>query len=238
MLRSLIGNVAIKNFDVYKELNSIIDTKDSTSKIIEILDKNIEVFRGDKLKIFDVETPLNVPFSIGDMKSSISLYNIEQWSMVVMPVFLAIWFGSILITRRFETHLILEKRGVMNSYPHVLNIFSILDEKHQSQKVQKLIGASLLGDEKSIKEIKSYGYIAFSLRILILIGMFILMGMPAYYGFYIVILNDSGGDNILRFTWVTLGAVINMIQLVGVVDIESRIMSKTFILNGGENEII
>ncbi|MEQ5411372.1 hypothetical protein ABN277_17090 [Enterobacter hormaechei] len=238
MLRSLIGNVAIKNFDVYKELNSIIDTKDSTSKIIEILDKNIEVFRGGKLKIFDVETPLNVPFSIGDMKSSISLYNIEQWSMVVMPVFLAIWFGSILITRRFETHLILEKRGVMNSYPHVLNIFSILDEKHQSQKVQKLIGASLLGDEKSIKEIKSYGYIAFSLRILILIGMFILMGMPAYYGFYIVILNDSGGDDILRFTWVTLGAVINIIQLVGVVDIEARIMSKTFILNGGENEII
>ncbi|HDR2392409.1 TPA: hypothetical protein QCH87_002040, partial [Enterobacter kobei] len=93
-------------------------------------------------------------------------------------------------------------------------------------------------DEKSIKEIKSYGYIAFSLRILILIGMFILMGMPAYYGFYIVILNDSGGDDILRFTWVTLGAVINIIQLVGVVDIEARIMSKTFILNGGENEII
>lgn len=126
----------------------------------------------------------------------------------------------------------------MNSYPHVLNIFSILDEKHQSQKVQKLIGTSLLGDEKSIKEIKFYGYIAFSLRILILIGMFILMGMPAYYGFYIVILNNSGGDDILRFTWVTLGAVINIIQLVGVVDIEARIMSKTFILNGGENEII
>ncbi|ELJ5835523.1 TPA: hypothetical protein ACIR6Q_004835 [Enterobacter kobei] len=238
MLRSMIGNVATKNFDVYKELNSIIDTKDSTSKIIEILDKNIEVLRAGKLKIFDVETPLNVPFSIGDMKSSISLYNIEQWSMVVMPIFLVIWFGSILITRRFETHLILEKRRVMNAYPHVLNIFSILDEKHQSQKVKSLIGASLLGDEKSIKEIKSYGYFAFSLRILILIGMFILMGMPAYYGFYIVILNDSGGDNILRFAWVTFCAFINIVQLVGVVDIEAKIVSKTFILNGGNNEII
>ncbi|EMQ0960816.1 hypothetical protein RY975_000376 [Citrobacter braakii] len=238
IISSLIDSVATKNYEVYKELNSIIDTKDSISKIIEVLDKNIEVFQDGKLKIFDVETPLNVPFSIGDMKSSISLYNIEQWSMVVMPIFLVIWFGSILITRRFETHLILEKRKVMESYPHILNIFSVLDEKNQSPKVKRLIEASLLGDEKSIKEIKSYGYIAFFLRMSILIGMFILMAIPAYYGFYIVIFNNSGEYDILRLSWITLCVFINILQLIGVVDIEARLVSKTFILNGGKNEII
>ncbi|HDL6926236.1 TPA: hypothetical protein PXM22_003091 [Yersinia enterocolitica] len=238
IIRSLIEDVITKNLEVYKELNSIIDTKDSVDNIIKVLDKSIDVFKNDKLKIFDIETPLNVPFSIGDMKSSISLYNIEQWSMIVMPIFLVIWFGSIMITRRVETYLILEEKIIMNAYPHVLNIFSILDKKNQSKKTRRLIDKSLLGDDKSINEIKSYGYTAFFMRISILIGMFILMAAPAYYGFYNIILNDLHGSNLLRFICITLGACINIIQLIYIIEVESRFLNKTFILGGTKNEII
>ncbi|ATA22836.1 hypothetical protein AWC36_01190 [Brenneria goodwinii] len=238
ILISTIGVISYRNYDIYKELHSIIDVNKTADKITEIIDKKIEIFRNSKLKIFDVETPLNVPFSIGDMKSSVSLYNVEKWSMLIMPVFLVIWLGSILITRRFEIYFILENRQVTKTYPHILSIFNISESKYQSKKIKNIIEAALLGDAKSIKEIKTYSYFAFFLRAFILIAIFMMMTIPAYYGFYSVIFNQGIDGLLLYLIWITIGVTINIVQMIGVIEVEARIINKTFILNGNENEII
>ena len=97
------------------------------NEIIKDVNVRIENFDNGSVKVFDVDTPIQIPFSLGDMKSKVSLYNIESAGMIFMPVLLVIWIGSFSMTRIRETYYIKKVKDIAKTYPHILNIYYFID---------------------------------------------------------------------------------------------------------------
>ncbi|MBN3133152.1 hypothetical protein H4F52_15595 [Pectobacterium brasiliense] len=223
VLRKLADIASGMNFEAYRVLNYYIEADKSPADLIKQVNYSITEIKSSTLTILDVETPLNIPLAFGEVKSTISLYTIEKWTMIIMPIFFVIWLGSIVITRRYETYLLLESNRFINAYPHILNIFNFTEKRILSESVKNSYYLASLGDKTAIKNINAVAIFYFSLRVIIICGLLILMTFPAYYGFIVVIFNRaiSNGD---YYLWcITLCISINIIQILSLIDTEYRI---------------
>lgn len=207
-------------------------------KLKAYLYSEINKSQSAKIKILDVDAPISFPVSIGDMKLSIPMQNIMNWSIIVMPIFLVIWIGAIFITRYFEVTKILESKLVTNFYPHILNLFSINSKNHSSDEIKLKIASALNGNNKAIRyfRIESMAFSIF--RILLVIVVVLAMTVPVYYGFYIYMESDDTKKIHMYILCIFVPAFINLIQLISCVVTESRTFNKSFILDGANSDIL
>lgn len=125
--QTLIGRLVLRHASKDYELRSYLikefkenpDLKSFSS----MLAKDSAEIGNIKIRIFDVEAPMQFPFSLGEMKSNISLYNVQKMGMAIYPVFLVFWLGSLCMTRNREIYFLLKTKMVPYTYPHILNIF-------------------------------------------------------------------------------------------------------------------
>ena len=122
----------------------------------------LKIFDNGSVKVFDVDTPIQIPFSLGDMKSKVSLYNIESAGMIFMPVLLVIWIGSFSMTRIRETYYIKKVKDIAKTYPHILNIYYFIDrDMLDNQKKIDISNRMRIGDSAIIKSNRSTSILCF-----------------------------------------------------------------------------
>jgi len=107
--------------------------------VIELAKSTLNETESGSVKILDIDTPILVPFSFGDMKSKISLYRIESVCLIFMPALLVIWLGSIAVTRSRELELIKKTSDITLTYPHIINIFQVIRMLMSESKLKNKI---------------------------------------------------------------------------------------------------
>ncbi|WP_171965940.1 hypothetical protein [Cronobacter sakazakii] len=195
----------------------------------------IKVFDNGSVKVLDVDTPIQIPFSLGDMKSKISLYNIESAGIICMPVLLVIWIGSLSMTRIREVYYIKKVKNIAKSYPHILNIYYFVDrDMLESQKEIDDFNRMRIGDPAIIKQNRSISAICFLFRLGVLLTLLLLMIAP----FYIGALRIFNSLNTFNLMILFACGFINIIQSMSLLLAEFSIFSKIFFTEGQTNEYI
>ncbi|MBN3160183.1 hypothetical protein [Pectobacterium brasiliense] len=237
MYRELYRKITIRKFlyenDLMEYFLNLQDKK--IEDIINILNEKINAIDDGMVKVFNIDTPIQFPFSVGDMKSKISLYNIHSASMVIIPIFLVIWLGSITMTRSRELYLLKKTAYLMATYPHVLNIFNFIDPDFiTSKEIRSQYILSKMGDNKNAKKIKIDAFIFFLIRTLFSISFFLLMLFPFYYGVFLVRESLTPLDVFMMSPCL----LINLLQVITFIINESSICSNTFISENSHHDII
>lgn len=173
--------------DKYMEL---FRTKE-IDEVIKAINDDLSSYDNRSLKIVGVDTPLQLPFSVGDVKSKVSLYTIHNIMMISMPIFLLIWFGSMGMTRTRELFFLRKTKSLMSTYPHILNLFFFVDLNVIDKNNRKLIDMALLGSEREIKSVKSNAVIIFIMRVAMSTAIFLFMMVPFYYGAFSFVMSSS-----------------------------------------------
>lgn len=205
------------------------------NEIIKDVNVRIENFDNGSVKVFDVDTPIQIPFSLGDMKSKVSLYNIESAGMIFMPVLLVIWIGSFSMTRIRETYYIKKVKDIAKTYPHILNIYYFIDrDMLDNQKEIDIFNRMRIGDSAIIKSFRSTSILYFLFRSVLLLALILLMTTPFYIGALKIIHNLSAFNITILLTC----AFINVIQLISLLFAELSIFKKIFLAEGQINEYI
>jgi len=212
---------------IKKEQSAIKDLIDSAKIKINELDKG-------SVKVFDVDTPLQIPFSLGDLKSNLSLYNIETVGMIFMPVLLVIWLGSISMTRAREIYYIKKSKRISETYPHILNLYyfidrDLLEKQSDIDEFDQLIS----GDRDVIKSKRSSSYIYFIVRVIMLVAFTATILTPFYVGAYKV----SGSLSVINVIGLCICFFINVIQAISFVVYEVNLSKTIFTVKGDVYEI-
>lgn len=173
--------------DKYMEL---FRTKE-IDEVIKTINDDLSSYDNRSLKIVGVDTPLQLPFSVGDVKSKVSLYTIHNIMMISMPIFLLIWFGSMGMTRTRELFFLRKTKSLMSTYPHILNLFFFVDLNVIDKNNRKLIDMALLGSEREMKSVKSKAIIIFIMRVAMSTAIFLFMMVPFYYGAFSFVMSSS-----------------------------------------------
>lgn len=173
--------------DKYMEL---FRTKE-IDEIIKSINDDLSSYDNRSLKIVGVDTPLQLPFSVGDVKSKVSLYTIHNIMMISMPIFLLIWFGSMGMTRTRELFFLRKTKSLMSTYPHILNLFFFVDLNVIDKNNRKLIDMALLGSERELKSVKSNAIVIFIMRVAMSTAIFLFMMVPFYYGAFSFVMSSS-----------------------------------------------
>lgn len=196
---------------------------------------SIKIFDSGSVKVFDVDTPIQIPFSLGDMKSKVSLYNIESAGIIFMPVLLVIWIGSLSMTRIREVYYIKKVKNIAKSYPHILNIYYFIDrDMLESQKEIDDFNRMRIGDPATIKQNRSISVICFLFRAGVILTLLLLMTAPFYLG----ALRIFNSLNIFNLMILFVCGFINIIQSMSLLAAEFSIFRKIFFTEGQANEYI
>ncbi|MFQ2042630.1 hypothetical protein [Aeromonas sp. s11] len=212
--------------DKYMEL---FRTKE-VEEILKAINQNLLSYDNRSLKIVGVDTPLQLPFSVGDVKSKVSLYSIHNIMMISMPIFLLIWFGSLSMTRTRELFFLRKTKSLMSTYPHILNLFCFVDMMAIDKKNRKLIDMALLGSEKEVNGIESSAIIISLMRVLMSLAIFLFMMTPFYYGALLFLMSSPGFIQI----FLLMCFFINLIQAMLFVYNEFGFYKNIFIHKSGE----
>lgn len=228
---------------VYKNLygdKDLIDTYLSKvdlpiNEVLIDAKNRIKIFDNGSVKVFDVDTPIQIPFSLGDMKSKVSLYNIESAGIIFMPVLLVIWIGSLSMTRIREVYYIKKVKNIAKSYPHILNIYYFVDrDMLENQKEIDDFNRMRIGDPAIIKQNRSISVICFLFRVGVLLTLLLLMTAP----FYIGVFRIFNSLNIFNLMILFVCGFINIIQSMSLLVAEFSIFRKIFLTEGQANEYI
>lgn len=203
--------------------------------VIELAKSTINETESGSVKILDIDTPILVPFSFGDMKSKISLYRIESVCLIFMPALLVIWLGSIAVTRSRELELIKKTSDITSTYPHIMNIFHSLNEdKVNKKKESDVFYKIMLPDEKYVKAQRSEASFLFFIRSGMIIFLSASITIPFYLGVTKVLWSISSGSML----YISACAFINTFQVIQMLMSESKLKNKIFIRYGERYEII
>jgi len=217
-------------------LNTFTENKKSPIEdTIKLATLMLHETESGSVKILDVDTPILVPFSFGDMKSKISLYRIESVFLIFMPALLVIWLGSIAVTRSRELDYITKNANITVTYPHIMNIFYFLDgDKVNNKKESNNFHKIILPDEKHVKKQRSEASFLFYIRACVLMFLSASITIPFYLG----VMKVSWSLNLGTAVYIIICASINIIQVIQMLILESKLKNKIFILYGGKNEFI
>jgi hypothetical protein len=203
--------------------------------IINEVNKKLDDLNNGMVKVFNVDTPIQFPFSLGDMKSKVSLYNIQAAGVIIMPILLVIWLGALTMTRAREIYYIRKYKRVMDTYPHVLNIYYIIDrELCKSKKDQELYFRLLFKVDKDIKEAKLAAVLSFLVRSIIGLTFFCIAIIPFYYG--ALFLNT--GHELFKIYCLGFFMIINIVQAFAFLIYEASLSNIFFIIDGECHESI
>ncbi|MDA5483195.1 hypothetical protein PGS49_21500 [Yersinia intermedia] len=230
---SLVHRNLYGNSEFIKIYRSTVDLP--INEVIKDAKNRIKDFDNGSVKVFDVDTPIQIPFSLGDMKSKVSLYNIESAGMIFMPVLLVIWIGSISMTRIRELYYIKKTKNIAQSYPHILNIYYFIDrDMLDGQKEIDSFNRMRIGDTTIIKENRSISVAFFLFRVLMLLALLLLMMVPFYMGAYRIM----GSLDTLNLIILFMCFITNIIQSAALVFAEFSVFGKIFLTEGQTNEFI
>jgi len=203
--------------------------------VIELAKSTLNETESGSVKILDIDTPILVPFSFGDMKSKISLYRIESVCLIFMPALLVIWLGSIAVTRSRELELIKKTSDITLTYPHIMNIFHSLNEdKVNKKKESDVFYKIMLPDEKYVKAQRSEASFLFFIRSGMIIFLSASITIPFYLGVTKVLWSISSGSML----YISACAFINTFQVIQMLMSETNLKNKIFIRYGERYEII
>ncbi|WP_336804138.1 hypothetical protein [Erwinia aphidicola] len=207
-------------------------------KFVSYLKNEVSKSKTENIKILDIDTPVDFPLSIGSMKLNIPMSNIENWALKTVPIFLVIWIGAIFITRSFEITQLLESKKIMSFYPHILNVYNIKSKNQSSANVTDTVVKAMAGQVKEIKTLQLESILLTVFRVTILTVMLLSMTIPVYFGFFIYLKSDSDNGFVMYLTSIIIPALINFIQIISCIRFETMTSTKTFIIDGEENEML
>jgi len=208
LLESEINKSSIRyliKMDILSELpekKELVDYSD----MIFWLDKKIKSESEAKIEIVNIESTLNIPFKIGDMTSSVSLLSIAAITSHVMPIFMVIWLGSLIITRRFEIINLIKTKDISMAYPHVFNLFNV--ETTKSDTLERY----LLGDKDAKKQMTDAVGVMNFVKAISFIFFALAMCAPLYYGESIYSFSNSSSST-LQFMIFFICLLINIVQI-------------------------
>ncbi|MGV2876702.1 hypothetical protein D9O29_22905 [Pantoea vagans] len=214
----------------------ILNSGDFDSLLTNLKSKLIDISQ-KRIKILNIDTPLQFPFSLGEVKSNISLYNVARMGMTVYPIFLVFWVGSFCMTRSRELSFLIQSGKVMASYPHVLNLFAILtSDFKQKRKGKNKQALFILGDKRTILLKTSLAISMFGIRVFIGLGLLVVIIFPAYWGFANLYSSNAIKIDIIQKLTIPLCCIVNIFQLLIYVFNEYKISDAVFITNGDSND--
>jgi len=234
--QTLIGRLILKHASKDHELQTYLinafKEKPDLGSFSSMLAKDSAEIGNIKIKIFDVEAPMQFPFSLGEMKSNISLYNVQKMGMAIYPVFLVFWLGSICMTRNREIYFLLKTKLVPYAYPHILNIFQFSDSKDGNKNLKNHnVSLILLGDEKMIKRQEAFAFLLFLCRVFLGCGLLLVITLPAYWGFANVVFTSYSQTGITQLSILAICFLINLLQIFFLGFSEAKTVKKYFYLN-------
>lgn len=232
LIGRLILKYASKDYDLRVYLIKGFKENPDLKSFSSMLAKDSAEIGNIKIRIFDVEAPMQFPFSLGEMKSNISLYNVQKMGMTIYPVFLVFWLGSLCMTRNREIYFLIKTKMVPYTYPHILNIFqfsgSMEDRKSQSNHDLNLI---LIGSDKVIKKHELLASLLFLCRTFIGCGLLLVITMPVYLGFANVIFSSYSQAGFTQVTILIICFLVNVLQIIFFGYSEAKVMRNYFYLN-------
>jgi len=232
LIGRLILKYASKDYDLRAYLIKGFKENPDLKSFSSMLAKDSAEIGNIKIRIFDVEAPMQFPFSLGEMKSNISLYNVQKMGMTIYPVFLVFWLGSLCMTRNREIYFLIKTKMVPYTYPHILNIFqfsgSMEDRKSQSNHDLNLI---LIGSDKVIKKHELLASLLFLCRTFIGCGLLLVITMPVYLGFANVIFSSYSQAGFTQVTILIICFLVNVLQIIFFGYSEAKVMRNYFYLN-------
>lgn len=232
LIGRLILKYASKDYDLRAYLIKGFKENPDLKSFSSMLAKDSAEIGNIKIRIFDVEAPMQFPFSLGEMKSNISLYNVQKMGMTIYPVFLVFWLGSLCMTRNREIYFLIKTKMVPYTYPHILNIFqfsgSMEDRKSQSNHDLNLI---LIGSDKVIKKHELLASLLFLCRTFIGCGLLLVITMPVYLGFANVIFSSYSQAGFTQVTILIICFLVNVLQIIFFGYSEAKVMRNYFHLN-------
>ncbi|WNK42649.1 hypothetical protein [Pantoea agglomerans] len=232
LIGRLISKYASKDYELSAYFRNAFREKPDLASFASMLTKDSAEIGNVKIKIFDVEAPMQFPFSLGEMKSNISLYNVQKMGMAIYPVFLVFWLGSICMTRNREIYFLLKTKLVPYAYPHILNIFQFTDARYENETVKNQnLNLILLGDKKAIKRHESFAFLLFLCRIFLGCGLLLVITLPAYWGFANVVFTSYSQTGLAQLSILLICFLINSLQIVFFGFSESKVVKKYFYLN-------
>lgn len=232
LIGRLILKYASKDYDLRAYLIKGFKENPDLKSFSSMLAKDSAEIGNIKIRIFDVEAPMQFPFSLGEMKSNISLYNVQKMGMTIYPVFLVFWLGSLCMTRNREIYFLIKTKMVPYTYPHILNIFqfsgSMEDRKSKSNHDLNLI---LIGSDKVIKKHELLASLLFLCRAFIGCGLLLVITMPVYWGFANVIFSSYSQAGFTQVTILIICFLVNVLQIIFFGYSEAKVMRNYFYLN-------
>lgn len=217
--------------------NTILNSGDFDN-LFSALKRKLGELSQNKIKVLNIEAPLQFPLSLGEMKSNISLYNVSRMGMTVYPVFLIFWIGSLCMTRSREIFFLIQCGKVMRSYPHVLNLFSVLTSDFKGKtKKRNRHALFVLGDKKTILLETSLAFSKFGVRIFIGISLLVLITFPAYFGFVSLYFSGIMKAEAMQISIILICGAINIFQLLIFVFNEFKLAGVVFITGGDLNDL-
>lgn len=227
IVKNMLDDPRIKFNALIKMKYDILDnvTWHNYNDLILWLNKGESELSQNKIEVANIETPITIPFTIGDVKSNIPLMNIAKTSIFIMPLFMVIWLGSISITRSFEINSLKKTKDLTFAYPHLLNVFYI--EEGESNLLQMAI----IGDEEKkseiLKTLKTASYIRISMYLLLIASMCI----PLYIGAFNYIFDSD--LQITQYVMTSVCMAINIFQAVLFCVAEWRLSDRVYVIKNG-----
>ncbi|MTB67970.1 hypothetical protein GKR48_14270 [Providencia sp. wls1943] len=217
-------NLAFNNTGNFKNKHNLMSDQNWDFDKIKIeINKEIESLDNMKVSIYDIDTPVHIPFKIGDLKTTISIVNIQSFLVYFMPVFISIWIGTLYVTRYSEIILLKKIKNNSLCYPHILNIYACYSSKKNCEILNKLS----LDVKSTKKEIKSSIQFYSITRVVFIFLLLSLIGIPTYLGIMNTF-NDLILNSFFGFFMVSFFFIINIIQLISFLNLEATQMNHYF----------
>jgi hypothetical protein len=239
LIGRLIYRIQKQDSDILPYLQAQFKMSENLSSFTKTLQENAEDLSNIKIKIFGIEAPMQFPFSLGDMKSNISLYNVERIGMTAFPVFLVFWLGSICMTRNKEIYFLVKTRMVAHSYPHILNLFQFVDSEYNyKSKESHELNLLLIGVGSAMQKHRLYAISLFSFRVFVGCGLLLVITTPVYLGFINVIYFSFSQIGTIQLFILLICLTINAAQIISLALCEAKITKNFFYIQRKENGII
>lgn len=208
----------------WAEIRAEFDKPENNKNInssMKVVKERFDEYSKMTIKIANIEAPINIPISVGELKSKLPILNIANVLLYCMPIFIVTWFGSLYMTRYFELNALYADGDILHCYPHILNVFTNANPQPSISNYDTIDIAEIICNSKLISDLKFNAKLAAGLRISTIVVFLSAMCVPLYFGIYSYIL-ASKNHELLSFLICMICALINALQIVGFIINEWR----------------
>lgn len=208
----------------WAEIRAEFDKPENNKNInssMKVVKERFDEYSKMTIKIANIEAPINIPISVGELKSKLPILNVANVLLYCMPIFIVTWFGSLYMTRYFELNALYADGDILHCYPHILNVFTNANPQPSLSNYDTIDIAEIICNSKLISDLKFNAKLAAGLRISTIVVFLSAMCVPLYFGIYSYIL-ASKNHELLSFLICMICALINALQIVGFIINEWR----------------